>query len=453
MRDSTTAMSDLPQDMVEEVLSRVPLTSLRAVRTTCKSWNSLFKTRSFTRKHIRKSRAATKKRECMAIMMIDSSVYLMSVNFRGIHNNDNVESFINRKGKFISLNNVDGVDISSVFHCSGLLLCTTKEENSRLMVLNPYRGQTRWIQPIDHGGDCRVNMYALGYEKKENSRRRCHKILRSMEMKPIFVDDYEICGKRHEYQIYNFKSDSWNDIDVTPNRDIRFYGHDVSLKGNTYWLVRRAINWEPLRFGRQERCAGRVRLGAQERFGGQERCVRFGGQARYGRVQEQVRTIPEIFLLCFDFTTEIFGPRLRLPFKSRFGDSVTLSSAREEQLSVLCQRYDTLQMEIWISSKIEPEAVLWNKLLVAVNMKTLLTFPFKHGNFFVDVRKKVVVVFAKDRKKPRRCVAYVIGEDGYFKKVDLGESSDEHGDPVLVCPYVPSSVQIKQATPRGNHID
>ncbi|BAA95776.1 unnamed protein product [Arabidopsis thaliana] len=33
MRDSTMAMSDLPRDLEEEVLSRVPLASLRAVRT------------------------------------------------------------------------------------------------------------------------------------------------------------------------------------------------------------------------------------------------------------------------------------------------------------------------------------------------------------------------------------------------------------------------------------
>ncbi|KAG7582234.1 F-box associated domain type 1 [Arabidopsis suecica] len=421
MTDSTTAISDLPRDMVEEVLSRVPLTSLRSVRTTCKNWNSLFKTRSFTKKHIRKSRAATKKREFMAITMIDSSIYLMSVNLRGIHNNNNVESFINRKAKFISLNNVDGVDISSVFHCSGLLLCTTKEENSRLVVLNPYRGQTRWIQPIDHGGDCRRrDMYTLGYEKKENSRRRYHKILRSMVTMSRSVDDYGICDERHRvYQIYNFKSDSWKDIDATPNRDMRFYGRDVSLKGNTYWLVRMDTNW----------------FRGQEIFEGQERFVRF---------IERVRDSPDFFLLCFDFTTERFGPRIRLPFRSSIGDRVALSSVREKHLAVLRQQYDTLRMEIWISSKIEPGEVSWSKLFVTKNMTTLLTFPFEHGNFFVDVRKKVVVAFAKDKETPKRWVACVIGEDGYLKKVDLGESTDKHGFLVqLVCPYVPSSVKIK----------
>ncbi|XP_010431648.1 PREDICTED: putative F-box protein At2g11200 [Camelina sativa] len=183
MKDSITALSDLPLDMVEEVISKVPLTSLRAVRTTCKNWNGLFKhRRSFTKKHIRKSRAATKKREFMAIMRSNASVDLMSFNFRGLDNDDDVETFINRKAKFVSLNDGDGVDdIYSVSHCRGLLLCscsTTGKKNSRLMVLNPYRGQTRWIEPIDH--ECYMDSYALGYEKKKTNSRRCHKILRSM---------------------------------------------------------------------------------------------------------------------------------------------------------------------------------------------------------------------------------------------------------------------------------
>ncbi|CAH8261111.1 unnamed protein product [Arabidopsis lyrata] len=40
-----TMMSDLTQDLVEEILCRVPITSLGAVRSTCKGWNALSKER------------------------------------------------------------------------------------------------------------------------------------------------------------------------------------------------------------------------------------------------------------------------------------------------------------------------------------------------------------------------------------------------------------------------
>ncbi|XP_010489874.1 PREDICTED: F-box/kelch-repeat protein At3g16740-like [Camelina sativa] len=277
-----------------------------------------------------------------------------------------------------------------------------------------------------------MDSYALGYEKKKMNSRRCHKILRSMEMISIFQDNIGLMEeRRRKYQIYNFNADSWKDINIylTPDRDLQFYTRDVSLNGNTYWLVKRSTNW----FMQRPSCSlsRRKPFGEGGRFVGRatDRCKLLQNMYRLrveGRVR--VRDSPKFFLLCFDFTTERFGPPLDLPFDYRQDDSVSLSSVREEQLAVLCQRSDTLEMEIWISNKIEPEAASWSKLFVAVNLKTRLTFPFEHGSFFVDKGKKVVVVFDRDQEiiKGMHCVAYIIGEDG---------------------------LQIKQATPRGNHVD
>lgn len=100
------------------------------------------------------------------------------------------------------------------------------------------------------------------------------------------------------------------------------------------------------------------------------------------------------FLLCFDFTSERFGPRLTLLFHS-FVDTVALSSVREEQLAVLFQKAGALK--IWISSKIEPIAVSWNKLFLAAD----IGFQFFRfgGSFFVDEEKKVAVVLDVARCK------------------------------------------------------
>ncbi|KAL0837435.1 hypothetical protein Bca101_089325 [Brassica carinata] len=106
---------------------------------------------------------------------------------------------------------------------------------------------------------------------------------------------------------------------------------------------------------------------------------------------------------------ERFGPRLRLPFRGRYGDTVTLSSVGEEQLACLA------------------------------------------GSFFVDEKKKVVVVIDMTRGHylTIRNMAYVLGENGYLKTVDLGEFANGNCWP-LVCSYVPSSVRINQAAPPGN---
>lgn len=78
-----TKISDLPRDLAEEVLSRVPVTSLRAVRFTCKKWNTLTKHWSFTKKLVCEAKAEPKKKQAKefnAIMTMNYMVYLMSVN-------------------------------------------------------------------------------------------------------------------------------------------------------------------------------------------------------------------------------------------------------------------------------------------------------------------------------------------------------------------------------------
>ncbi|CAL9247204.1 unnamed protein product, partial [Arabidopsis halleri] len=102
------------------------------------------------------------------------------------------------------------------------------------------------------------------------------------------------------------------------------------------------------------------------------------------------------FLLCFDFTKERFGPRLPLPFVSFPEDAVILSSLREEQLAVLFQSNDTFEMEIWVTTMIEPNAVSWSKFF-AIDMEPLTCFRFYDcGTFLIDEEKRAVVVFDED---------------------------------------------------------
>ncbi|KAG7577607.1 F-box domain, partial [Arabidopsis thaliana x Arabidopsis arenosa] len=388
-----TMVSDLPRDLAEDVLLRLPMTSMRAVRSVCKQWNSLSKDFFFTKKHLAQEKAAAA-REFMVVMVMDYRVYLMGINLH-----KDVEETINCQGKLISLDDSNQVDISTVYHCDGLVLCIPKD-CARLVVWNPYWGQTLWFKPSSIRHEPHLYRYAVGYQNSKSCRS--YKILR-------FV---EVCAESIvEYEINELNSNSWRVLDVTSDWHILFFARGVTLKGNTYWF-------------------------AIEKY-------------REGR--STVVEIPD-FLICFDFTTERFGPRLRLPFRSYDEDTVTLSSVREEQLAVLFQREDNLHLEIWVTTKIEPEVVSWSKLFLAVDMEPLTDFQFgvTGGSFFIDEEKKLAVVFDKDKDRdnvevqtPRHNFAYIIGEDGYFRDVDLGETSEVFDCP-LGCLYVPSSVQIKQ---------
>ncbi|CAL9221524.1 unnamed protein product [Arabidopsis halleri] len=203
-----TMMTDLTQDLVEEILSRVPITSLGAVRSTCKGWNTLSKERILCK--------AEPKEQFIGFMLLDYRLCSMKFNLHGILNEDGLEFVVpSIKEVGILLNN--RVEISKVFYCAGLLLLCVTTGESRLMVWNPYLGQTRWINTKTTTA---LPIYALGCDNNKN-----HKIL------SFFYD-------RSSYEIYDFKSDSWRAFNVMPNWYMDWYRQGTSLDGNTYFWTR-----------------------------------------------------------------------------------------------------------------------------------------------------------------------------------------------------------------------
>ncbi|XP_010480422.1 PREDICTED: F-box protein At1g10895-like [Camelina sativa] len=397
-----TRMSDLDENMVAEILCRVPMTCLKTVRSVCKTWNTLSK----------KGVIVAKEKQFLGFMMMNSRVCSLRYDLQGVRNEDNVVEPPSIK----QISTLDQIEVSKIYHCDGLVLCVIKDDLTRVLVWNPYLGQTRWIQFQPKHDFHRLDRYALGYDK--NSRN--HKILR-------FVDDDYLHDVKHilRYEIYDFSLDSWRVLDVTSDWDIAFYQRGVSVKGNTYFFAT-----EKLIFDEEE-------VGPQD--------IDTSGT--------------EDFLLCFDFTAERFGPRLPLPFHSYFEETLTLSCVKEEQLSILYQRYEPYEMDIWVSTNIDPNAVSWSMFLkLDMTPLTGFRFDFMAASFFIDEENKVAVVFDLDRFRPdltcRYQTAYIIGQDGYFNSVNIGEAPNLANGKVgytwpmfcipLVCSssYVPSLVQI-----------
>ena len=233
---------------------------------------------------------------------------------------------------------------------------------------------------------------SLGYDKKN----RNHKILRF-----CFVPLPGISNSIVGFEIYDFSSNSWKVLDVTPPEwGIRHCRHNsVSLKGNAY-------------------------------FSAVER-----------RHVPPSRNVEEDFLVCFDFTTECFGPRLPLPFDTGdcFGILVSLSCVRDEQLAVLFQRWETHErIDICITTKIGPNSVSWTKLMVGVPGFMLDLYG---GSFFIDEENKLAVVFDLDMRS-RFQTAHIIATDyGYLKSVDIRVSPADC--PLVYSSYAPSLVQLQ----------
>ncbi|CAH8382128.1 unnamed protein product [Eruca vesicaria subsp. sativa] len=175
----------LAEDLLVEILTRVPEASLARFRSTSKGWNTLFiKERKLDYKSL-------------VVMLIDHRFYIARLDLHGIQD-DSVVKIISQ----FSLND-RVVDIRHVFHCDGLLLCTTLD--NRLVVWNPCSGETsRVIKPLNlYPGD---DTYALG-----KSSNNTYTILRVHHhgigylVEPCLV----------EYEIYDFTSNSWRAVGKT----------------------------------------------------------------------------------------------------------------------------------------------------------------------------------------------------------------------------------------------
>ncbi|KAL1194272.1 putative F-box protein [Cardamine amara subsp. amara] len=209
-------MAELPDDLLEEILCRVPATSLRRLRSTCKLWNRLFNDRKFTRKHFHKA-----PKEALLLLFKKLGFYSMSFD---LHRSPPAK-IIGELNLIVPHRSLDQFWVSQFCHSyDGLLLCVcvNKTENIMLVVWNPCTGQTKWIKPIDH---CkRGYKYALGSYKDNKSGNKSYKILSRR-------DHYT------EFEIYEINSNSWRVLDITMDCNLLSFGN-VSLKGKTYWIAR-----------------------------------------------------------------------------------------------------------------------------------------------------------------------------------------------------------------------
>ncbi|CAA7048275.1 unnamed protein product [Microthlaspi erraticum] len=429
-----TRMCDLPSKLVgEKILTKVPITSLGQVRSTCKLWDGLSKD------WILGKEAASRTQQFLGFMTMDSKVCSLRFNLRSKDGEqEQEEAQEGEEAVDVSVKQVDilnQVEISKVYQCEGLLLCVAKD-NSRLVAWNPYLGQTRTIEPRKsfHKRD----VYALGFDKKT----RNHKILRYL--------DYQE-GKEHlfAFEFYDFGSNSWRLVEVRPDWEVASGHRGVSLKGDTYFFAQEKIG--------------------RDFFDPTFRSSRSSVYSRgFGRVLDC-----DDFLLCFDFTREKMGPRLPLPFHTLppLGEIVSLSCVREEQLAVLFQHGGEEEireeLDVWVTTRIDPEDVSWTKFLT-FDMRPQARLGVgqlhKHPSFFIDEQEKVAVVFdvmefSNKDNQPSYHTAFVFGQDGYFKPVLLGEAPNIYTGrfstwkmycPPIVCSssYLPSLVQIKLNNPR-----
>ncbi|XP_010468518.2 PREDICTED: putative F-box/kelch-repeat protein At3g22730 [Camelina sativa] len=342
-------MSSLPEELVEAILSRVQATSLKLVRSTCKQWNALVKNNQrFTDKHFREAAKST------VLILKDYRFFPVSIN---LDVSATTIEFKNALSPEAPHSNSEKVDIAKVFHCDGLLLCTTKDK--RLVVWNPYLGETRWIQvpfKTEHKRDPR---YFLGYQ--DNKSCRSYKILRCW-----YLDKYKPYYFA-TFQIYDFSSESWRVLDSVFLNWYTQLNTGICLKGNTYWIASEEENGD--------------------------------------------------FLIYFDFTKEIFKRFSLPPFEGYYRYMMTPSVVREEQLLVVDGNISTSKMVIWITSNIDvvgDAADLIYSKSFTVDIPNPDRYCPNNVSYIIDEEKKVVMCGNERTYETYESMVVIIGEDGQY---------------------------------------
>ncbi|KFK39422.1 hypothetical protein AALP_AA3G242800 [Arabis alpina] len=216
MKKKRGTVEELPEELVVEILSRVPTVSLARFKSISKKWNGLIKDRRFTKKH-----SANAPRQSLVILLKNFRVYLVTLDLNAP--SAKVTSQLSLKGDPFYCGSEEQVDINEVFHCDGLLLCTTTDY--RLVVWNPSSGESVWIKPMSSYR--KTDVYALGYDKESSG----YKILRLNR----FFHDFPF---RTEFEVYDLTSNSWKGVGETNDWFIPLYlSRGVFLKGSVYWLA------------------------------------------------------------------------------------------------------------------------------------------------------------------------------------------------------------------------
>lgn len=191
----------LPWDLEEEILSRVPPTSLDRFKTVCKRWNALFNDKTFINNH---------KMTFQFVLSTRSKIYSVSVNPK-------VEV------RELTLNNpgLKAQRHKNLFATSGLLLC---DVGNGAVVWNPWLKQSRCIKL--EVNEPSLDFLGIGYDN--NKSQRVEEI--DYKTLSVYMEDLD-------------STDTWKDEDLDETKyselvTINYYLRVVSLNGSLYWVTR-----------------------------------------------------------------------------------------------------------------------------------------------------------------------------------------------------------------------
>ncbi|KAK7835427.1 f-box protein cpr1 [Quercus suber] len=217
--------SNLLQDLIAEILIRLPVKSVVRFLCVSKEWYSLITSSYFIKMHLKFSIETNRDRTLILNEedFAPASHYISAVQF---------SSKYNRFGKTVEIYQPLLNWVVSDY-CDGLVCLHNGHEKQDVAVWNPLVRKYRRFpfEPIEEPSgfsDVRFSHLAFGHDPRNDD----YKVLRVIE---FYMED--MIGMEFEVKVCSMRSPSWKKIDERwPNMVICCW-KSVALNGDVYWLV------------------------------------------------------------------------------------------------------------------------------------------------------------------------------------------------------------------------
>lgn len=218
--------NSLPEELLVEVLARLPVKRLLQYRSVCKAWLTLISSQSFVQRHLNQTAADPKNETFIAhtyqVKIPNHKISLLRL--------DDLDNPINLQHPFPS--SVSPAEMEVVGSCNGLLCLTNPL--GHICLWNPAMKRVKDISDfairiVDSTGEVSVG---FGFDGMTND----YKVVRI-----VWTSRSENTPGRVE--VYSLNRASWREIEVEVNFELIHGCCRLIVKGNPYWTGL-AHRWE-----------------------------------------------------------------------------------------------------------------------------------------------------------------------------------------------------------------
>jgi F-box interacting protein len=208
----------LPQALISEILSRLPVKSLVRFRCVSKTWLALIEDPTFMNIHLRNSRERNlivqTRNADQNDVLLNFKYYLVPVNFSKDRPVEVLPPFYRTKSLF---------PFYKIIGCCNGLVCYRTFDEKKIVIWNPSIRKYKKVafEPIKSGYP--IENFAFGYDPVNND----FKVLKIMEL----------C----EVHVYSLKSHSWRRVE-DKCKDSSICSMPIYFNGNLLWLVKNVKN-------------------------------------------------------------------------------------------------------------------------------------------------------------------------------------------------------------------